>query len=127
MKRGHPLKKAAKNTEFTEFVTEQLALFGPTHTKAMFSGYSIYCDDLVFAIIVDDKLYFKVDQDSIDNFKKLGLRPFTYQSRGKDIAMSYYEAPPEVFEDQEEMARWAKRAYQSALISRKPKKPRQRN
>ena len=121
------MKKTAKGTEFTEFVTEQLVLFGPTHTKAMFGGYSIYCDDLVFAIIVDDKLYFKVDKDTLEHFKKLGLQPFTYESNGKQIAMSYYEAPPEVFEDPQEMARWAKQAFQSALKSRKPKKASQRH
>lgn len=121
------MKKTAKSAEFSEFVTEQLALFGATRTKAMFGGYGIYHDDLVFAIIVDDKLYFKADKDSINTFTKLGLLPFTYQSRDKEIAMSYYEAPPEVFEDQEEMARWAKQAYQSALKSKKTEKPRQRH
>jgi TfoX/Sxy family transcriptional regulator of competence genes len=34
--------------------------------------------------------------------------------------MSYYEAPAEVFEDRQEMLIWAKKAYQSALKSRKP-------
>jgi DNA transformation protein and related proteins len=116
-----PVRKSAKSTEFTEFVAEQMALFGPTTTKAMFSGFSIYCDDLVFAIIVDDKLYLKVDASTVDDFKRRGLQPFTYESRGKTIAMSYYEAPADVFEDPQEMASWAKKAYQSALKSRKPK------
>jgi DNA transformation protein len=120
------VRKSAKSTEFTQFVTEQLALFGPTTTKAMFSGFSIYRDDLVFAIIVDDKLYFKVDATSVEEFKRMGLLPFTYEARGKQIAMSYYEAPAEVFEDQHEMAIWAKKAYQSALKSRKSR-ARQRN
>jgi DNA transformation protein len=115
------MRKSTKSTEFTQFVAEQMALFGPTTTKAMFSGFSIYCDNLVFAIIVDDKLYFKVDANTVEKFKRLGLQPFTYESRGKTIAMSYYEAPAEVFEDQQEMAAWAKKAYQSALKSRKPK------
>lgn len=119
-------RKSTKSTEFTQFVIEQMALFGPTTTKAMFSGFSIYHDDLVFAIIVDDKLYFKVDADSVAEFKRQGLQPFTYQSRGKEIALSYYEAPAEVFEDPQEMAAWSRKAYQSALKAKKPK-ARQRN
>ncbi|HEY7986134.1 MAG TPA: TfoX/Sxy family protein [Methylophilaceae bacterium] len=115
------VRKSAKSTEFTQFVSEQMALFGPTITKAMFGGFGIYRDDLVFAIIVDDKLYFKVDADSVEEFKRLGQLPFTYEARGKRIAMSYYEAPAEVFEDRQEMANWAKKAYQSALKAKKPK------
>jgi DNA transformation protein len=119
-------RKSTKSSEFTQFVAEQMALFGPTTTKAMFSGFSIYHDDLVFAIIVDDKLYFKVDADTVVEFKRLGLLPFTYLSRGKEIAMRYYEAPAEVFEDPQEMAFWSKKAYQSALRAKKAK-ARQRN
>jgi DNA transformation protein len=119
-------RKSTKSTEFTQFVAEQMALFGPTTIKSMFSGFSIYRDDLVFAIIVDDKLYFKVDASSVEEFKRLGLQPFTYEARGKTIAMSYYEAPAEVFEDPQEMATWAKKAFQSALKAKKPK-VRQRN
>ncbi|HEY8085018.1 MAG TPA: TfoX/Sxy family protein [Methylophilaceae bacterium] len=115
------VRKSTKNTEFAEFVTEQMALFGSTITKAMFGGFGIYRDDLVFAIIVDDKLYFKVDATSVDEFTRLGLLPFTYEARGKRISMSYYEAPAEVFEDQQEMAVWSKKAYQSALKAKKPK------
>ncbi len=114
------LRKSAKSTEFSEFVTEQMALFGAITIKAMFGGFGIYRDGLIFAIIVDDKLYFKVDAASIEDFKHLGLLPFTYEARGKQVSMSYYEAPAEVLEDRHEMAIWAKKAYQSALKARKP-------
>jgi len=97
-----------------------MALFGAINIKAMFGGFGIYRDGLIFAIIVDDKLYFKVDAASIEEFKQLGLLPFTYEARGKRVAMSYYEAPAEVLEDRHEMAIWAKKAYQSALKLRKP-------
>ncbi len=80
------LRKSAKSTEFSEFVTEQMALFGAITIKAMFGGFGIYRDGLVFAIIVDDKLYFKVDVASVEEFKQQGLLPFTYEARGKRVA-----------------------------------------
>jgi TfoX/Sxy family transcriptional regulator of competence genes len=48
------------------------------------------------------------------------MGPFTYESRGKVMTMSYHEVPPEVLEQPLELAIWARRAIQVAAA--KPKK-----
>ena len=112
-----------KRTEFVDFVIEQLAPLGAVRAKAMFGGFGVYLDDLMFAIIVDDSLYFKVDATSREAFAALGLRPFTYSSRGKTVTMQYYEAPPDVFESPDAMHDWAQRAIGAALRARKNTAP----
>jgi DNA transformation protein len=49
--------------------------------------------------------------------------------KGKECAMPYYQAPIEAMEDPEEMAQWAKKAYDSAkrAAQRKPMKRGRRN
>ena len=73
----------------------------------MFGGFGIYQGEMVFAIIVDDRLYFKADAATRRNFTKLGLGPFTYSARGRMVALQYYEAPPDVFESPEIMRNYS--------------------
>ncbi|MBS4095327.1 MAG: TfoX/Sxy family protein [Sulfuricella sp.] len=108
-----------KRSDFVDFVIDQLAPLGAVRAKSMFGGFGVYLDELMFAIIVDDSLYFKVDALSREEFAALGLQPFTYAARGKTVTMQYYAAPPEVFESPEAMHDWAQRAVGAALRARK--------
>lgn len=105
--------------KFVELVIEQMALFGRPRVRAMFGGYGVYRDDRIFAMIVDDRLYFKVDLVTRHEFEAQGLSPFTYVARGKAVTMQYFEAPPEAFEDAEVMERWAQKGYEAAIRATK--------
>lgn len=111
----------ARHSEFVEFALEQLSSIGAARARAMFGGFGIYRDDVMFAIIVDDRLYFKADSATRDSFTARGLPPFTYAARGKKISLQYYEAPPEVFEEPETMRTWAERAIGAALNAKRNK------
>ena len=81
--------------------------------KAMFGGYSLYKNGVIFALIADDALYFKVDDTNRKNFEARGSAPFTYESRGKCVTMSsYWEVPAEILDDREAIALWAEKSYQ---------------
>lgn len=42
---------------------------------------------------------------------------------GKNSIMPYYEVPVDVFENRDELAVWARSAYEAALRTRRRKKP----
>lgn len=119
-----PLVMSARK-DFVEFVLDQLEPVDDVRERAMFGGHGIYQRDTIFAIIVDERLYFKADNLTSSEFTARGLGPFTYTARGKQITMQYYEAPPEVFEETEAMLDWAQQAIDAALRieqgRRKPK------
>lgn len=100
---------------FANYVVEQMAGFGPVQAKAMFGGFGIYRDGLMFGLIVSDQLYFKVDDQSKHLFVDRGLPPFQYESKGKVSSLRYHQAPPETYDDADEMAQWARVAYDCAL------------
>lgn len=110
-------------SEFVEFVIGQMAPFGRARVRAMFGGYGVYKEDCIFAIIVDDRLYFKADSVTRGEFEAKGLSPFTYVMRGNSVTMSYFEAPPEVFEEPESMGSWAQKAYEAAIRTKKARPP----
>ena len=109
---------AKKKVVFSKFAAEVVSLLaelGDVRAKSMFGGYGIYCGPTFFALIARDRLYFKVDDDSRGEFAARGTGPFS-PAPGKTMK-SYYEVPREVFESDEELVRWARRAVAVAEVS----------
>ena len=109
------MSPTASEKEFSVYVVELMQSLGPVSAKAMFGGYGIFLNGLMFGLIADSVLYLKIDQQTEDDFTSKGLEPFTYSKKGKEFKMSYYQAPEEVLEDSDEMHHWAAKAYNAAL------------
>ena len=100
--------------EFTSYVVDLMQSIGPVNAKAMFGGYGIFLEGLMFALIADSVLFLKVDGESENEYKAKGLEKFTYFKKGKEYKMSYCQAPEETLEDINEMNSWALKAYKAA-------------
>lgn len=61
----------AVSKPFLEDVVGKLGLIVPIRAKAMFGGYGLYGGDKFFAVIDDDRLYFKVGQGNVADFEAL--------------------------------------------------------
>ena len=107
-------KKKATGAFVTEVVS-LLAELGEVRAKAMFGGYGLYCGSTFFALIAHDRLYFKVDDDSRGEYAARGTGPFSPDPG--ETMKSYYEVPRDVFESDEELVRWARRAVAAAEVS----------
>lgn len=105
-------------SEFVEYLHEMFSEFGRINTRRMFGGYGIYREGLMFALVADDTLYLKVDRETEGCFAERGLARFQYHKQGKIVAMSYYEAPDEIYDDPGEAAVWGRRAYDAARRAR---------
>ncbi|MGV0762059.1 TfoX/Sxy family protein [Tistrella mobilis] len=109
-------------------VAERLAPLGPVIVKRMFSGAGLSIDGVNFAFVIGGTLYFRVDDQSRPAYEAMGLEPFRYDRPGRTVTVgSYYEAPDEVFDDDEALCDHARAAWQAALTAsraRPPKKPR---
>jgi len=100
---------------FKDFITDQLAGFGPVAIRNMFGGAGIYADGVMFGLLADDVLYLKADETSARAFAAEGMGPFTYEPAGKaPVAMSYWEVPPRLLEEPDELAEWAAEAHRIA-------------
>jgi DNA transformation protein len=76
----------------------------------MFGGHGLYRNGKMFAIVVEGELFFKVTEATRADFEERGLQPFTYDRKGKRVALSYYQAPPECLDDSRPMVDWAKKS-----------------
>lgn len=111
-----------KDSSFKDFIAERLGFIEGIIFKSMFGGYGIYKDGIVFAIIADDQLFFKVNDDLKEQYESMGSTPFTYENnKGKKISMSYWELPADILENDEELEKWVD---QSVAVSLSPKNKR---
>ena len=111
------------STDFRDRALGLLLSFGPVTTRAMFGGYGLYLDGLMFGLIADDWLYFKVDDGNRDDYIKAGTGPFTYAGKRRPVEMSYYKIPEALMENPTTLAKWAERAHQAAKRSRAKNPP----
>jgi DNA transformation protein len=112
-------------SEFVEFILEMMALFGSVEAKRMFGGYGLYLDGVMFALVADDVLYFKVDDHTRSAFEKQQSEVFTYHKNGTSCKMSYCSAPDDVLESQQAMYTWSQTAYDAALRAHQQKRRKQ--
>ena len=106
--------------EYRSKVESILSQIVPIRTKAMFGGLGIYSDDLFFALIDDDRLYFKVDDANRADFEAKGMCAFVPFPGSKP--MGYWELPDIVLNDSRELAIWIDKALGVANRAKSSKK-----
>ena len=107
--------------EYRESVEKKLSKVILIQTKAMFGGVGIYTDGLFFALIAEDKLYFKVDESNKTDFEKRDMEPFYPYDSAKP--MGYWELPQGVLDDPNELKVWIDKSIQVALKAQAKRKP----
>ena len=116
----------AKSSPFVDRMLLQLAPLGPVRARAMFGGFGVYLDDLMFALIAWDRLFFKVDGESLPAFKAARAKPFVYDQGGQSVTMSYWEPQKAAFEDAASLMPWAEKGLAAAQRARAAKRGRAR-
>ena len=86
--------------EYLDFVMEKLLPVGNIKSRAMFGGYGIFHEGLMFALISEDTLYFKVNESNHEMYQKAQSRPFPH-------GISYWEVPTDVLEENAKLHTWA--------------------
>jgi DNA transformation protein len=104
---------------FKEFVLDQLLALPDVHARAMFGAHGLYQGEHFFAILDEGRLFFKTDAASRQDFTARGMAPFTYESKGKVLTMTYHEVPPEILENAPELVVWARTAIGIAAQKKK--------
>lgn len=94
-----------KNDSFKDFVMEQLGGLADLRCKGMFGGFGLYDGSKFFGIISKGVLYFKTDESSRNAYIEQGMKPFKYSE--KQTLKNYYEVPPDVLEDRENILKFA--------------------
>jgi DNA transformation protein and related proteins len=111
----------------SEFIRELFAQFRAVTVRRMFGGAGIFAEGLMFGLDFDGAIYLKVNATNVADFEREGCQPFVYiraKSPGRvgRHSLSYWRMPERLYDDPEELALWADRAF--AIAQRKRVAPR---
>lgn len=98
-------------------ISDMFAGVGPVTVKRMFGGKGIYCQGIIVAVEVDGEILLKADSETAPLFANAGATQWAYEGKkkGKPIAMPYWSIPDSALDNPDEMAVWARRAYEAGL------------
>jgi DNA transformation protein len=102
------------NEEFKNFVLDQLQGIGEFESKRMFGGLALLHQGSAFAKIKHDKVWLKVDESNLEDFKEQGMKQYAY---GKDNSrkLNFYETPIEIIEDRDKLKDWVKKSIKVVM------------
>ena len=100
---------------FAEFLREQLAPIGRVTLRRMFGKSGVFCDGVMFAMVTDNTLYFRVDDQNRATFKEAeSFPPLNYAKQGSTIDLSFWRVPERLFDEPDEFVTWARAALAAA-------------
>jgi DNA transformation protein len=100
---------------FEEFLREQLAPLGRVTSRRMFGKTGVFCNGLMFGMVTDDTLWFRVDEQNREFFKEAkAFPPLNYEKGGRAIDLSFWRVPERLFDEPDEFVDWARAALAAA-------------
>ncbi len=100
---------------FAEFLREQLAPLGRVTMRRMFGKTGVFCDGVMFGMVTEDTLYFRVDDHNRAAFKEAeSFPPLNYEKQGRTIDLSFWRAPERLLDEPDELVAWARTALAAA-------------
>jgi len=101
--------------EFIEYIRELFIPLGKLKDATFFGGFSFKSGSKQFVMIMGNTLYFCVNDTSRKQYETLGMEPFSYKTKkGIVNVRKYFSAPEDLFEDQDKLIIWAKKAIAAA-------------
>jgi len=96
--------------------------FGPITLRRFFGGEGIYAGPTMIGSIFRDVIYFKTDEETRKPFDAEKCKPFTFMKGKELITTTWLAIPDRLYDDPEELARWARAALAVAQASPSAKK-----
>jgi DNA transformation protein len=100
--------------------------FGPIALRRFFGGEGLFSDDVMIGFVSDERIYFKTNEQTRQAYLAEKAKPFAFDKRGETIVTGYYAIPERLYDEPEELARWARQAFdiasQSDTVKRKRRK-----
>lgn len=111
----------ARDSGFLQYILEEVLVdVDGIISRGMFGGFGLYKHGVIFGMIIENQLYFKVNDTTREEFLARGGKPFIYEGKNKkQVSLNYYTVPSEILESRQEIGQWVERAYEVGKSSKK--------
>jgi DNA transformation protein and related proteins len=108
---------------FGAFLLDQLGGLGDVEAKPMFGGAGFYLDGTFFGILYKDRVYFRTSKETMADYAKRKMKPFTPFEGRRGGSKTYFEVPAEILESPDDFVSWARKAAAAATDQPTKKRP----
>jgi len=99
---------------FQDFILDLLSPLAPL-PRRMFSGVGLFHGGVMFALLVRDTMYLRVDEVTRERYDQAGSRPFSYTRSGREVSLfAYYHVPEDLLDQPDELLDWVRGAIEVA-------------
>lgn len=81
--------------------------------KKKFFGTSIYSQKICFAMLAQGKLYFRVNQETVNHYEAFRMKPFNFKPISHDL---FYEVPEKIINHPRRLLDWARQAVRISRV-----------
>lgn len=88
--------------------------------KKMFGAFGLYKNGILFGIIEDERVFFKVDESSQSDYEEFDSKPLIFSADGsrEGEESSYYEVPLDILEDPKSLEEWVNKSVEISKNSK---------
>jgi len=90
-----------------EMIQDKLKDLAGLRFKKRFFGISIYCQSVFFGMLIKDKLYFRVNSETLTDYEAYQMKAYQFKLAAQDL---FYEVPGKIFKDSNRLLEWANKA-----------------
>ncbi len=101
------------NNHFLLLAVESMSHVAPVSFRRIFNGYGIYHHGVQFAIVINDRLYFRADDYSRALYTAKHMTPFLPSAVGVSES-NFFQLPEEVLFHPAELIFWMRIAVEAA-------------
>jgi DNA transformation protein len=100
---------------YADFLREQLAPLGRLTLRRMFGKTGVFCNGVMFAMVTENTLYLRVDDQNRETFAEASsFPPLNYAKGGATIDLAFWRVPERLFDEPDELVTWARAALAAA-------------
>jgi DNA transformation protein len=114
-------------SELAAYLVELLAPLGGIGARRFFGGVGLVQDAVLFAMIMDETLYFRVDDAGRARYEAAGSSAFSYGTKtGTRTIAGFFTVPDAVLDEPEDLRQWARGAIAVAAAAKAKRRPARR-
>ena len=113
------------SAEYRNYLAELFSCIGPIQIKRAFGLDALIADEVMFGLVIDERIYLRTDAESRAGYEREGGKPFAFDKRnGERVVTSCLTMPDRLYDEPDELREWAQHALAAALESPTAKKKR---
>lgn len=103
------------SASFADFLREQLNPLGRITLRRMFGKTGVFCSGVMFGMVAENTLYFRVDEVNKAIFAEAASSPpLNYAKKGTLIDLAFWRVPERLFDEPDELVVLAEAALAAA-------------